>query len=121
MPGPSQRAQERAATIMMIDDEPTTLDVIVMFLNGEGYENFVAVTDSTVAFDAVAREVPDLLLLDLMMPKVGGLEILTAIGDRDHKKAERLVRTHLESIRSDLDLDRPAQKEPDIAEILRQR
>ncbi|MGI9409224.1 MAG: GntR family transcriptional regulator [Hyphomicrobiaceae bacterium] len=49
------------------------------------------------------------------------LEILAAIGDRDHRKAERLVRTHLECIKSDLDLDRPAQQEPDIAEILRQR
>ncbi len=69
----------RRATIMMVDDEPTTIDVIEMFLHGEGYENFISVTDSREAVDTLAREIPDLLMLDLMMPEVGGLEILEAM------------------------------------------
>jgi diguanylate cyclase (GGDEF)-like protein len=70
---------DRSSTIMMVDDEPTTIDVIEMFLQAEGYDHFVAVTDSRLALDAVAREQPDVILLDLMMPHVGGLEILGAL------------------------------------------
>ncbi|MCP5068537.1 MAG: response regulator, partial [bacterium] len=66
---------QRSWTIMMVDDEPTTIDVIEMFLQGEGYEHFVSVTDSRLALEAIAREHPDVLLLDLMMPNVGGLQI----------------------------------------------
>ncbi len=68
--------------IMMVDDEPTTVDVIEMFLQAEGYERFVAVTDSRDAIETMERESPDVLLLDLMMPYVSGLEILTAMRER---------------------------------------
>ncbi len=35
------------ATIMMVDDEPTTLEIIQAFLQEEGYSNFVVTSDST--------------------------------------------------------------------------
>jgi len=69
----------KAATIMMVDDEPTTLEVLEEFLKGEGYRNFVTITDSRRALDHARSEAPDVLLLDLMMPHVGGLEILRAM------------------------------------------
>ena len=84
---PLARAEERpveevrAATIMMVDDEPTTIDVLEMFLQGEGYENFVRLTDSRLALEAISEQRPDVLLLDLKMPHVGGLEILQAMRD----------------------------------------
>ena len=82
------------ATIMMIDDEPTTIDVIEMFLQAEGYEHFVSVTDSREALDTIARELPDVLLLDLMMPNVGGLEVLAALrGDEALSKIPVIILT----------------------------
>lgn len=71
--------QARSATIMMVDDEPTTIDVLEMFLEGEGYENLIRLSDSTRALDLLAERRPDVVLLDLMMPEVGGLEILRAM------------------------------------------
>lgn len=80
MSGFGVRADEaRAATIMMVDDEPTTIDVLEMFLEGEGYENLIRLSDSTRALALLAERRPDVLLLDLMMPEVGGLEILRAM------------------------------------------
>ena len=70
-----------SSTIMMVDDEPTTLEVLETFLEGEGYENFISVTDSTQALRLLAEESPDVLLLDLVMPNVSGLEILSAMRD----------------------------------------
>jgi diguanylate cyclase (GGDEF)-like protein len=68
-----------SAVIMMVDDEPTTIEVIEMVLQADGCENFIGITDSTRALDEIASARPDLLLLDLLMPDVGGLEILRAM------------------------------------------
>jgi diguanylate cyclase (GGDEF)-like protein len=69
----------RGAVIMMVDDEPTTMEVLEAFLEGEGYENFVTTTDSREALPLLESERPDVLLLDLIMPNLGGLEILSMV------------------------------------------
>lgn len=67
----------RNATVMMIDDEETTIDVLQAFLESEGYKRFVTTTESSRAMEMIANENPDVLLLDLHMPRVTGFEILT--------------------------------------------
>ena len=67
------------ATIMMVDDETTTMDVMQAFLEEAGYERFVLVDDSTVAVAEIEQCRPDILLLDLLMPHVTGFEILEQI------------------------------------------
>ena len=69
----------KGAVIMMVDDEPTILEVLEAFLEGEGYENFVTTTDSREALPLLESERPDVLLLDLIMPNLSGLEILSLI------------------------------------------
>jgi diguanylate cyclase (GGDEF)-like protein len=88
----------KASTIMMVDDEPTTLEVLEEFLRGEGYRNFVTTTDSRNALDLVRGEKPDVLLLDLMMPHVAGLEILGAM-----RAADELERVPVIILTSSLD------------------
>jgi diguanylate cyclase (GGDEF)-like protein len=78
--GPEAQVESlKSATIMMVDDEPTTIDVLEAFLQGEGYSKFVTTTDSRQALDLLRSMRPDVLLLDLIMPHVGGLEILSSI------------------------------------------
>ena len=67
------------AKIMMIDDEPLNMDVLQIHLRAEGYIKFVAVSDSTQAMDRLRQELPDVLLLDLVMPEVTGFDILRLI------------------------------------------
>ena len=50
-----------------------------MLLRGEGYENLLSTTDPSQALDLIAEKRPDLVLLNLIMPKIGGLEILGAM------------------------------------------
>jgi diguanylate cyclase (GGDEF)-like protein len=69
----------KSSAIMMVDDDPTTILVLETFLQGEGYENFLAATDSRRALDLLAERNPDVLLLDLNMPNVGGFEILESM------------------------------------------
>ncbi len=69
----------QSATIVVVDDEPTTVEMIEMFLEAQGYENVVALCDSSKAVETIRRSKADLVLLDLMMPDVGGLDILRTL------------------------------------------
>ena len=66
----------RAAKIMIIDDEQLVIKVVKRYLSAEGYENFVAVSDSTLAIDLIYEEQPDVILSDINMPNVTGLDLL---------------------------------------------
>jgi diguanylate cyclase (GGDEF)-like protein len=69
----------RTATVMMVDDEPITLDVLQAFLEEAGYRRFVVTSESGKAMDLIASERPDVVLLDLMMPGVSGFDIMKAM------------------------------------------
>ncbi|MDX1451962.1 MAG: EAL domain-containing protein [Oleiphilaceae bacterium] len=68
--------QLKNAVIMMVDDEPIMMEVLQTFLEYEGYNNFLMVSDSTKAVAEVESQWPDILLLDLKMPEVDGFQIL---------------------------------------------
>jgi len=76
------------ATIVMVDDEPITMEVVQAFLEDAGYRNFVLIEKSSEAMTALERQRPDLLLLDLIMPQVSGFDILKAV--RAHPKLNHL-------------------------------
>jgi putative two-component system response regulator len=65
---------------MIVDDEPINIKVVRKHLQGAGYSDFVTLTDPTAVLDALARERPDVLLLDVVMPGMTGLDILEAMG-----------------------------------------
>ena len=66
----------KSPKIMIVDDEGINIRVVRKYLQKVGYESFVEITDSTEAFETMVLEKPDLVLLDVMMPKVDGLAIL---------------------------------------------
>jgi len=76
----------RNAKIMMVDDEPINMRVLQLHLTVEGYERFVTVSDSTTALSVLRHEKPNVLLLDLNMPVVSGLDILQQIRNDDGLK-----------------------------------
>ncbi len=75
--GPPTASQP--AKIMIIDDEPINLKVSKKYLETAGYSNFVITSDDEHAEAMVVAEKPDLVLLDVMMPNVCGLDILAAL------------------------------------------
>ena len=68
-----------AARILVVDDEPTVREVVVQYLQRDGY-----VVHELDRGDLVAETVntfqPDLIVLDIMLPGLSGLEVLRAIG-----------------------------------------
>ncbi len=82
----SELERRKAATIVMVDDEPITTEVIQTFLDDDGYSNFVTTDQSTEALELIQKHRPDVVLLDLMMPEVSGFDILTAMRADDELK-----------------------------------
>jgi len=60
--------------ILLVDDEPNIRQLARMYLEREGYR-VEAVEDGAAALDAVARLKPALMVLDIMLPEVDGLEV----------------------------------------------
>ncbi|MGI4935125.1 MAG: putative bifunctional diguanylate cyclase/phosphodiesterase [Janthinobacterium lividum] len=67
------------AKVMMVDDEPITLEVMSEFLDEAGYTNVISTSDPEEALAMIEAERPDVLMLDLMMPVVSGFDIITAL------------------------------------------
>jgi len=60
--------------ILVVDDEKDLVDIVAFNLRREQYDVLTA-GDGEKALEVAKRETPDLVLLDLMMPGVGGLEV----------------------------------------------
>ena len=65
--------------ILVVDDEPYNVTAIGKHLRDEGYTQVATLSDSSKALGAIAEAQPDLLLLDIVMPQVSGLDILRAL------------------------------------------
>ncbi len=71
---PSQSLSD--ATIMMVDDEPSIIEVIQVFLEDAGYSKFVTTSRPIDARHLLVEARPDVVLLDLIMPDLSGFDIL---------------------------------------------
>jgi DNA-binding response OmpR family regulator len=60
--------------VLIVDDEPNILMSLEFLMKKEGYRVFIA-RDGEEAFDIIKSEVPDVVLLDIMMPKVDGYQV----------------------------------------------
>ena len=62
--------------IMVIDDEPIVIEVIMTHIKEAGFWNVVSTSDSVEAVDRMSNEKPDLILMDISMPDVSGNYLL---------------------------------------------
>ncbi len=67
-----------AARILIVDDDPDTQRVLGYTLKQEGFQVLVAV-DGAEALRVREREKPDLILLDIMLPKLDGYQVAERI------------------------------------------
>lgn len=67
--------------ILVVDDDPAIAEMLTMVLDREGFE-CVVVGDGLEAVRAAETEEPDLILLDLMLPGLGGVDVCRAIREK---------------------------------------
>lgn len=70
------RSEINKSKVMIIDDEELIIRVVRRFLSAHGYENFVTLTDPREAMRSIEESKPDVVLLDINMPHLSGMEIL---------------------------------------------
>src|SRR4051794_26108021 len=79
-------------SILVVDDEVTIGEVVGRYLERAGYATRVA-RDGLAALDAVEDERPDLVVLDLMMPGIDGLEVMRRLRERTRSRVAIILLT----------------------------
>ena len=84
----------RDAYVMIVDDEPINIDIVQAYLEEAEYSNFLTTTDSSAAIGLIQSHQPDVVLLDINMPQVNGLELLKIMrGDMSLRMIPAIVLT----------------------------
>lgn len=79
----SAAVADTGETILVVDDEPLVRDLLVQFLSLRGYRA-LGVKDGPEALSMVEQAPPDLILLDLFMPGMDGVEVLRHLRQREY-------------------------------------
>ncbi|WP_273565724.1 response regulator [Maribacter halichondriae] len=77
-------------TILLIEDDCTIRENTAEFLELEGYRTITAVNGKD-GFDKIFRHIPDLIVCDLLMPEMGGLQLLAKLGNYKSLKTIPLI------------------------------
>ena len=76
--------------ILVADDEPNIVISLEYLMKREGYTVLVA-RDGQEALDMIARDRPDLVLLDVMMPKKSGFEVCQAVRASEELQSTKIL------------------------------
>ena len=78
--------------MLVVDDEPTIAEVVARYLERAGYRTRVA-ADGLEAIAAAATQRPDLVVLDLMLPGIDGLEVMRRLREADRDRIAVILLT----------------------------
>lgn len=77
-------------TVLIVDDEPNIVISLEYLLEQEGYQVQVA-RDGVEAMEAIERRLPDLVLLDVMLPRLSGYDVCQKIRENPLWRHLRIV------------------------------
>jgi DNA-binding response OmpR family regulator len=85
MPSPSDKptagSSEKTATVLVVDDEPTIVEIVGRYMERAGFETYTA-PDGYKALDVATEHRPDLVVLDVMLPGIDGIEVMERLQER---------------------------------------
>ncbi len=84
--------RQARGSVLIVDDEATIGEVVSRYLDRAGYSTSVA-GDGVTALRQVERHAPDLVVLDLMLPGIAGLDVMRRIRDRDRERPAIILLT----------------------------
>ena len=74
----AEKEQEKTPTVLVVDDDEPSLELLQAYLEDVDCKT-VSARDGPDALEIIAKEPPDLILLDVMMPKMSGFEVCKRI------------------------------------------
>lgn len=91
--------------IFVVDDDLDTLDIVKIKLEGAGFK-VIAIAEGGSVLDKVAAEIPDLIILDVMLPKLNGFKIARLLKFDERFKHIPIFLFTARSQKSDVDIGR---------------
>lgn len=88
------------AKILVVDDDPDILEAIGLILEAHGYQAITA-RDGAEGLTKLKEEKPDLMILDLLMPRMDGFEVCKELKDPRWSKYSHIPIVILSSVRKD--------------------
>jgi len=87
--------------LLLVDDEPNILLSLEFLMKKSGYNVFIA-RDGKEALDIINIDIPDIVILDIMMPNVDGYEVCEHIKNTEQLKHIKIVFLTAKSKREDI-------------------
>ena len=87
--------------ILLVDDEPDFIETVQFFLEANEYQVFTA-TNGEEAVEKTAEEKPDLILLDIMMPKMDGLAACRILKNNENTRSIPIIMVTAKGSREDV-------------------
>ena len=88
--------------ILIVDDEPNIVMSLEFLMRRNGFEVYIA-RNGKEALDLLSEKVPDLILLDIMMPDVDGYEICMIVKSQERFSQTRVIFLSAKSKQSDIE------------------
>jgi DNA-binding response OmpR family regulator len=85
-------AKESNGTVLVVDDEPTIVEIVARYLDRAGFATHQAM-DGPEALHQADLHRPDLVVLDLMLPGLDGIEVMRRLHDRPGKRVAVILLT----------------------------
>jgi two-component system response regulator ResD len=74
-------AKDSKGAVLVVDDEPTIVEIVARYMERAGYETYQA-GDGPTALRLADQHHPDLVVLDLMLPGIDGIEVMRQLHER---------------------------------------
>lgn len=88
--------------ILIVDDEPSIRELIALALTSAGFTNLIEAADGESALSAARRQQPNLILLDLMMPGIDGLNVCRLLKQDESTRSIPVIMLTARSEESDI-------------------
>src|SRR3954452_21074008 len=85
-------AEESHGTVLVVDDEPTIVEIVARYIERAGFEAYQAM-DGQEALRLADLHRPDLVVLDLMLPGLDGIEVMRRLHERPGKRVAVILLT----------------------------
>lgn len=76
--------------VLVVDDEPSILMPLEFLMRKSGFQVFIA-RNGTEALESINKELPDVVVLDIMMPDVDGYEVCRHIRRSEEMRGARII------------------------------
>lgn len=94
----ASQTRSEPPTVLIVDDEPAIVDLLSQLLEDEGFR-VVSAGDGLAAWETAQKLRPDLVIADVMMPRMDGFTLVDRLSDGEHPVPVILMSAAVESRR----------------------